>query len=398
MEQVKVKIQQGEVKRYKEGFPLITKDALVNPEVLTEEGQLLEVTDEWGQFIGNGYYGEQNKGAGWIITRQAPDKINQQLIDRLVSKAVGIRQAYYEDTAIDAFRVFNGEGDGFGGVIIDYYKRYYVIHFYSEGAYQFKEFFVDSLLRNTDAIGIYEKKRFAKEGQYVEDDDFVTGEEAPSPLIVNENNVNIAVYLNDGAMVGFFHDQRDVRKVILEKYAKGRTVLNTFSYTGVFSVFAALGGSLKTTNVDAANRSKEKTAEQFAMNQLDPEDHDIIVDDAFQFLKRTQRRERTFGLVILDPPSFARTKKTTFSARKDYAKLLVDAIHVTEDNGIIVAALNHAGVAPQRFRKTVGEAFQNAGVPFRVLESFGLPGDFKTDEAFKEGKYLKVLVLQRKDS
>lgn len=397
MNEITVKIQQGEVKRYKDGYPLLTKDCLTNPEVLKKEGQILDVTDERGQFIGKGYHGEQNKGVGWIVSRKPGEKLNQDFIDRLILKAIGVRQGYYEDASTTAFRVFNGEGDGFGGVIIDYYERYYVIHWYSEGAYQFKEQFVDSLLRNSDAIGIYEKKRFAKAGQYVEDDDFVTGEQAPSPLIVFENNVSIAVDLNDGAMVGFFHDQREVRRAILEKHAKGRTVLNTFSYTGVFSVFAALGGSLKTVNVDAANRSKEKTAEQFAMNQLDAEDHDIIVDDAFQFLKRTERRGRSFGMVILDPPSFARTKKTTFSAKKDYKKLLLDAIAVTEENGIIVASMNHAGVAPQRFRKTVGEAFQEAGVPFRVLESFGLPSDFKTDPSFKEGMYLKVLILQRKD-
>ena len=90
--------------------------------------------------------------------------------------------------------------------------------------------------------GIYEKKRFSEKGKYIEQDDFIIGERAPMPLIIKENGVNFAIYLNEGAMVGVFLDQREVRKTIRDCYSKGKTILNTFSYTGAFSVFAALGG------------------------------------------------------------------------------------------------------------------------------------------------------------
>ena len=183
-----------------------------------------------------------------------------------------------------------------------------------------------------------EKKRFAETGKYIEEDDFVTGERGQFPITVKENGVNFAVYLNDGAMVGVFLDQRDVRKAIRDKYAAGKTVLNMFSYTGAFSVFAALGGALKTTSVDLANRSRSKTMEQFSINDINPEEQDIIVEDVFNYFKYAVRRKLSFGMVILDPPSFARSKKMTFSAAKDYKNLLKEAIAITEQDGIIVAS------------------------------------------------------------
>src|SRR5690606_9383885 len=126
----------------------------------------------------------------------------------------------------------------------------------------------------------------------------------------------------ESAMVGVFLDQREVRKTIKDRYAKGKNMLNTFSYTGMFSVFATLGGANKTTSVDLANRSKGKTIEQFAINGIDFEAQDIIVEDVFHYFKYAARKQLTFDLVILDPPSFARSKKHTFSANKDYKDLL----------------------------------------------------------------------------
>ena len=162
------------------------------------------------------------------------------------------------------------------------------------------------------------------------------------PIIVKENGMNFAVDLNDGAMTGIFLDQRDVRKAIRDNYSEGKNVLNTFSYTGAFSVAAVLGGALKTTSVDLANRSMAKTIEQFSVNGIDYEQQDIKVMDVFEYFRYAKRHELKFDLVILDPPSFARSKKYTFSTAKDYPALLMDAIAITEKNGIIVASTNNA--------------------------------------------------------
>ena len=198
-------------------------------------------------------------------------------------------------------------------------------------------------------------------------------------------------------MVGVFLDQRDVRKTIRDRYAKGKTVLNTFSYTGAFSVFAALGSSAKTTSVDLANRSRSKTQEQFSINNIDVETQDIIVEDVFNYFKYAVRKKLLFDMVVLDPPSFARSKKHTFSAAKDYVKLLKEAIQITNRGGIIVASTNASNFDMQRFKAFISKAFTELNGKYRIEETFSLPKDFRVNDKFKEGDYLKVIFI-RKDA
>ena len=196
-------------------------------------------------------------------------------------------------------------------------------------------------------------------------------------------------------MVGVFLDQREVRKLIRDKYAYGKSVLNTFSYTGAFSVFAALGGAEKTTSVDLANRSLNKTKEQFTINGIDPSTQSIIVEDVFHYFKYAVKKNLTFDMVILDPPSFARSKKHTFSAEKDYKDLLKEAITITEDDGVIVASTNCSTFGMNKFKGFIDTAFQELDGQYKLMEEFSLPNDFQVNKQFKEGNYLKVVFIRK---
>lgn len=390
-----LKVKSKFEKSYKAGFPLILKEAIHNIHDVTNEGMIIKLQDEKGHFIGKGYYGKQNKGYGWILTQKENEKIDQYFFETKIKTALEKRKDLYNSTETNAFRVFNSEGDGIGGLTIDYYNGYYVINWYSAGIFAFYDYVIQSLRNLVEYQGIYQKKRFDTGGQYIEEDGFVDGRRGQFPLIVKENGVHLAVYLNEGAMVGVFLDQRDVRKTILDKYAKGKRVLNTFSYTGVFSVFAALGGASKTTSVDLAKRSLDKTIEQFSINGIDYNDHDIIVEDVFQYFKYAVRKKKMFDLVILDPPSFARSKKFTFSAQKDYKNLLKEAIAITEKNGIIVASTNSANFDMKKFKVFIDQAFKESNLKYSIEEEFSLPSDFRTIKQYKEGNYLKVLFIKK---
>lgn len=382
-------------KTYKAGYPLIVKEAVHSIDSLTKEGMLVQLVDEKNQFIGKGYYGKQNKGFGWILTHDVNEKIDQLFFKKKLQTALNKRKQLFSNKETTAFRVFNAEGDGIGGLTIDHFNGYYLINWYSEGIFTFHEYVIDALKQLVDYKAIYQKKRFDIGGQYIEEDGFVEGERGQFPIIVKENGVNLAVYLDEGAMVGVFLDQRDVRKTIFDKYVKGKTVLNTFSYTGVFSVFAALGGATKTTSVDLANRSRAKTIEQFSVNGIDYEDHDIIVEDVFQYFKYAVKKKKAFDVVILDPPSFARSKKYTFSAAKDYKNLLKEAISITENNGVIVASTNCATFDMKKFKAFIDQAFKESNEKYSIKEEFSLPSDFATIKEFKEGNYLKVVFIQK---
>ncbi len=394
--EINLTIKPDYTSKYRDGYPLISKESISDWDKVQHEGTIINLLDNKKKFILKAYHGIQNKGYGWVLSTKQDEKIDVDFFSRKIKSALKYREDFFNDTSTTAFRVFNGEGDGLGGLTIDYFDGYYLITWYSIGIYELKEDILEALKQSVEYKGIYQKKRFDSKGKYLDDaDDFICGEKAPEPLIVKENGANFAIYLDDGAMVGVFLDQREVRRTIRDKYAKGKTVLNTFSYTGAFSVFAALGGSAKTTSVDLAKRSLPKTQEQFSVNNIDVGSQDIIVEDVFNYFKYALRKQLSFDVVVLDPPSFARSKKHTFSASKDYVKLLKEAIQITNRGGVIVASTNSANFSMMTFRDFIKRAFKELNGKFRVEESFSLPKDFRVNPKFKEGDYLKVVFIKK---
>ncbi|MBW3114421.1 MULTISPECIES: class I SAM-dependent rRNA methyltransferase [Bacillaceae] len=383
------------ISQFQKGFPLLNKENVTTSIQDLQDGDIIRLVDNNNHFIAKGYAGIQNKGIGWLLTWKEHEDIDKDFICKKLQAAINQRLHFYYSEDTTAFRIFNGEGDGFGGLTIDYFDGYYLIQWYSEGAYSFHEEVMEALRELTDFKGVYQKKRFAQEGKYVEEDDFVEGTRPTFPLLVKENGVKFAIYLNDGAMVGVFLDQREVRKKIRDAYSEGKRVLNTFSYTGAFSVFAALGGAIETTSVDLANRSLSKTIEQFSINDIDYEAQNIIVEDVFKYFKYAIKKELSFDLVILDPPSFARSKKHTFSAAKDYKNLLKEAIAITEKGGTIVASTNCSTFNMKKFKGFIQTAFKETNGKYEILEEYTLPEDFKTLRQYKQSDYLKVAFIRK---
>ena len=381
------------ITKYKNGYPLISRESVVNPQVLKEEGQIITLMDNKKAFIGRGYYGNQNKGCGWVLSNSKNSVFDYKFFYNKLRNAFSKRMKLYHSRHTTAFRVFNGEGDGIGGLTIDYFDEYYLLTWYSPGIYVFKDYIIKALRSLVSVDGIYEKKRFEENGMVVDEDSYVWGRKAPEPLIVKENDVNFAIYLNDGAMVGVFLDQKDVRKSIKEKYSKGKTVLNTFSYTGAFSMAAAKGGAI-TTSVDLASRSLEKTRENFEINGIDYNNHHIIVEDIFHYFKRAVKENQKFDVVILDPPSFATSKDNRFSAAKDYTDLVKSAIALTNEEGVIVASTNCATFNMKKFKKFIDTAFKDLNKEYEILEEHTLPVDFAVTDKFPEGNYLKVVFIR----
>ncbi len=396
LQEIEIKIKQGYENEYRNGYPLLTQESIEDRSLLRDEGVILNLYCFKNKFIAKAYYGLQNKGYGWLISLDKDEKIDKSFFKKKIYLALKYRASYFSDASTTAFRVFNGEGDGLGGLSIDYYEGYYLLTWYSLGIYEFRDLILDALKESVQYKGIYQKKRFDSKGKYLDEkDDYICGQKAPKSIIVKENNVNFAIHLDDGAMVGVFLDQREVRNIIKTKYADNKNFLNTFSYTGAFSVFAALGGASTTTSVDLAKRSLLKTQEQFEINDIDLDAQEIIVEDVFLYFKYALRKNLEFDMIVLDPPSFARSKKHTFSAAKDYKNLLKETILITKKGGVIVASTNAANFGMMKFREFITKAFKELGGRFEVLESYSLPKDFKVDPKFKEANYLKVVFIKK---
>ncbi|MGY3778636.1 class I SAM-dependent rRNA methyltransferase [Isobaculum melis] len=390
-----IQLRRKAISHVKRKYPLLVKDDFVKVPNY-QEGDVVTLVDQEHHFLATAYLATQNKGDGWVLSFQPNEKIDVAFFTKKFQLAYQERAHLYQDEATTAFRFFNGEGDGLGGLTIDYYAGYYLFSWYSEGIYRHHEMILQGFKEAlSDIIGIYQKFRYElPKGQTRAS--FLWGNRAPEPLIIKENGIQYATYLDEGMMTGIFLDQREVRRTIQEQYAAGKNVLNTFSYTGAFSVAAAMGGATTTTSVDLANRSLEKTKEQFLVNQLPLESQKIYVMDVFDYFKYAVKKELTFDTVILDPPSFARSKKRTFSAAKDYTSLLEDAIALTERNGIIVASTNAAQFNMDKFKEMIHQAFQRTGKAYQIEAEYQLPVDFKVATSFPEGNYLKVCIIRNK--
>jgi len=320
--------------------------------------------------------------------------MNFNFFTEKLSSAIDLRKKFFSSKKTTGFRVFNGEGDGIGGMTIDYFDGYYLFNWYNSGIYQYKDKMISALMNLVEYKGIYEKKRFETGGKYIEGNDFICGSEAEEPLIILENNLKYAVYLNDGPMVGIFLDQRSVRNAIRKKYSDREKVLNLFSYTGAFSVAAACGGVKKTVSVDLARRSVEKTRENFEINDIKADDHEIIVADVFDFFDLSVKRGDIYDMVILDPPSHSKSKKKIFSVEKDYKELIKKASKITSKSGIIIASTNHSGYSYDKFLAHVKEALSEEKVRYEILEEFRLPEDFRINRKYNASNYLKVIFIK----
>lgn len=382
----RIRVSKRVEKKLAKGLVLLEASDFENVNLKDQE---VEVYRQEGTFLGTAYLSQQNKGLGWFISK---DKItfNQAFFEMLFRQAKEKRSAYYQDDLTTAFRLFNQEGDGFGGLTVDLYGDYVVFSWYNSYVYQIRKVISEAFRQVfPEVLGAYEKIRF-KGLDY--ESAHVYGQEAPDFFTVLENGVLYQVFMNDGLMTGIFLDQHEVRGSLVDGLAMGKSLLNMFSYTAAFSVAAAMGGASQTTSVDLAKRSRELSQAHFQANGISTDDHRFIVMDVFEYFKYAKRKALTYDVIVLDPPSFARNKKQTFSVAKDYHKLISQSLEILNPGGIIIASTNAANVSRQKFTEQIDKGF--AGRSYQILNKYGLPADFAYNKKDESSNYLKVISMK----
>ena len=382
----RIRVSKRVEKKLAKGLVLLEASDLENVNLKDQE---VEVQSQEGTFLGTAYLSQQNKGLGWFVST---DKVifNQAFFEALFRQAKEKRSAYYQDDLTTAFRLFNQEGDGFGGLTVDLYGDYAVFSWYNSYVYQIRQTISEAFRQVfPEVLGAYEKIRF-KGLDY--ESAHVYGQEAPDFFTVLENGVLYQVFMNDGLMTGIFLDQHEVRGSLVDGLAMGKSLLNMFSYTAAFSVAAAMGGASQTTSVDLAKRSRELSQAHFQANGISTGDHRFIVMDVFEYFKYAKRKGLTYDVIVLDPPSFARNKKQTFSVAKDYHKLISQSLEILNPEGIIIASTNAANVSRQKFIEQIDKGF--AGRSYQILNKYGLPADFAYNKKDESSNYLKVISMK----
>ena len=382
----RIRVSKRVEKKLAKGLVLLEASDLENVNLKDQE---VEVQSQEGIFLGTAYLSQQNKGLGWFVSK---DKVafNQAFFETLFRQAKEKRSAYYQDELTTAFRLFNQEGDGFGGLTVDLYGDYAVFSWYNSYVYQIRQTISEAFRQVfPEVLGTYEKIRF-KGLDY--ESAHVYGQEVPDFFTVLENGVLYQVFMNDGLMTGIFLDQHEVRGSLVDGLAMGKSLLNMFSYTAAFSVAAAMGGASQTTSVDLAKRSRELSQAHFQANGISTDDHRFVVMDVFEYFKYAKRKGLTYDVIVLDPPSFARNKKQTFSVAKDYHKLISQSLEILNPGGIIIASTNAANVSRQKFTEQIDKGF--AGRSYQILNKYGLPADFAYNKKDESSNYLKVISMK----
>jgi 23S rRNA (cytosine1962-C5)-methyltransferase len=393
---VKLALKPGLGRHIRAGHPWVFRKALEEAPRLPA-GSVVDLVDA-GRFAGRGYYDPASAIAVRVLTTDPGEAVDQAFLERRVRQAWASRQQLLDLTGTDAFRLLHGEGDLLPGVVVDLYAGVAVLKLYSAGLKAFREPLVAALAAVVPGLtSVVGRDEVGRDDADVDDGpghgQVLWGPPPPRPLEISERGVRFLVDVYAGQKTGFFLDQRENRHLV-RRLSSGASVLNCFAFSGGFSVNAALGGASAVFSVDQDADAVALARQNFTLNGLPAAQHDFLAADAFELLESFKREGRTFDVVILDPPAFAKSQKAVEAAIDGYASLNRQALAVVKPGGLLCTASCSARVGRDEFVGAVREGAFNAGVDLTLLEERYQPPDHPVRLQFPEGRYLKFLVLR----
>lgn len=352
-----------------------------------EDGELVTVTDHKGQFMARGHF--QNATIAVRVLTFEDKPVDDQFFEEKIANAYAVRQAlnlFRDDNSI--CRLIHGEGDGLPGLIVDYYNKVAVIQCHSIGMYKHVESISKAIAKvlGEQVIAIYSKSSDTLPDRVDVEDRYVFGE-CSTPHVALENGVKLNIDWITGQKTGFFIDQRENRS-LLGRYAKGKTILNTFCYSGGFSLLALENGAKEVHSLDSSKKAIDLTDANITLNGFS--NHKSIVADAMEYMKELGE---SYDIIVLDPPAFAKHRDKRHKAIQGYKRLNAHAIRQIKPGGIIFTFSCSQVVDKELFTNTVIAAAIEAGRNVRILEQLHQPADHPISAVHPEGEYLKGLVI-----
>lgn len=389
-----VRLRRGKEKSLERLHPWIFSGAVeyIEAEEEPAEGDLVDVFTRDGRFLARGHY-QIGSIAVRVLTFEQ-EEIDAAWWNRRIRSAYDLRRSLglTDCAATTCYRLVHGEGDLLPGLVVDIYDRTAVVQCHSVGMFR-ERMQVAGAIRaayGEKIVAIYDKSSQTvpfKAGLNAVDG-YLYGSDYGAHTVL-ENGHKFLVNWEKGQKTGFFIDQRFNRELV-GRYAAGRTVLNTFCYTGGFSVYALAGGAREVCSVDSSERAVELADENVRLNFGQEAPHSTLVTDAVEYLKNIGDK---YDLIILDPPAFAKHHKVLGNAMQGYKKLNARALAQIRPGGILFTFSCSQAVSKELFRATVFTAAAIAGRKVRILHQLTQPADHPINIYHPEGEYLKGLVL-----
>ncbi len=382
-----ISLKQGRDHSIKRFHPWVFSGAIQQTTDGLKEGDWVEVMDASKKTIGYGHYqkGTITVRVVWFGAVPPGDsvyryKIMVALRQRLETQVIS------ENT--NAYRLVHGEGDGLPGLIVDIYNDVAVVQAHSAGMHVDRNLICDAIKMSLEEKGMAISAVYYKSLVEKSQSEYLLGM-AGVPHVVLEHGNKFYVDWEEGQKTGFFLDQRENRK-LLGEMSRYKNVLNTFCYTGGFSVYALQNQAALVHSVDASEKAVAMTRKNLTLNGFDPHVHECVASDTFDFIKD---KKDVYDLIILDPPAFAKHKDARHQAVKGYQRLNAEAMKIIKPGGIIFTFSCSQVVDRQLFYDTVVSAGIQSGREIKVLHRLSQPADHPVSLYHPEGEYLKGLVL-----
>lgn len=392
-----VKLKAGRQKSLLRGHPWIFSGGIATPIYKFEPGQLVEVQDESGSFLARGYINPKSDIAIRLLTTNSAQLIDQSFFEDKVRTAFKLRQCL-DFAHTNTYRLLNAEGDFLPGAIADSYAGVLVVQLHTAGIDRLQQLLINALIKVVEPRGILLRNDVSvrtREGLAREEPRVVYGE-VPEEVLVRENDLQFKVNLLKGQKTGFFTDQRDKRQA-LQKFVKPGRLLNCFSYTGGFSVYAAAAcAQTQVISIDQSAGAIALARQNFKLNNLDPDNnqHEFIVGDVFEYLQQARERNQQYDLIVLDPPAFAKSHAEKQRALKGYTRLNSLGLPLVKPGGFLVTCSCSGSISLEEFGYCLTQAATHVDRQVQVLETYENGLDHPVSLAAPENRYLKVMFCR----
>ncbi len=353
-------------------------------------GDLGEVFTSQGEWLGLGMVNEGTPLAVRFLQFE-PGEITGDWFRGRLREALALRERLIPEKT-DCYRLIHGEGDGLPGLVVDRYGDYLVVQCMSAGMARLEAFWTSALVNLFQPAGILERSHRARRDKNLQRGDAVLhGSEPPEDLVVTEYGHRFQVNLRTGQKTGFYLDQRENRR-LLARVAPGGSVLNLFAYSGGFSIYAgAEGDARRMVAVETSNAARRLLETNWALNDLPPDRLTIVGDSAQTYLRETTE---TFDLIILDPPAFAKERRTVEKAARAYKDVNLWAMKRLRPGGFLASFSCSQHIDPDLFQKIIFGASIDAGRPLQWVRRLGPGPDHPVHLDHPQGEYLKGLLLR----
>ncbi len=359
-------------------------------------GAPVKLVDGQGTFLAQGYFNSYSQIAVRLWSWKEKEEINDEFFFNKIKRAYEIRQKFVESKTTDSYRLIYGEGDFLPGLVVDKYVDYLTVQFHNRGIETWKDQIICALNKIVKPKGIYERSDVKTRGvEGAEKQSGLLSGEIPNKVKITENGIKFWVDIIGGQKTGFFLDQRDKRQALM-KYVEGKKVLNCFSYTGGFSIYALKGGATKAVSVDVSESALALAEENVKLNKFPEKKVSFICADVKEYLTGLLEKDETleqedFDVIVVDPPAFIKDRHKIKEGMQGYRKVNEMAIRLLPPGGILVSASCSAHLSLIDFRYMLSEAAGRAGRTLQILETYTHGIDHPELVAFTEGEYLKCV-------